>query len=255
MRVHWFIFFLFSSFIFSQTKNISDLEIKYLYSFVRDTTNLNEKIEEVMVLDLNSTASIYYSNAFLQRRKSLETELANAKATGRMAEINTGNLAKPKVDYLVFRDKDKTTVTSRIGRDFFSFATEPLKWNTHYKDEKEILGYKCKKATITFNKRQYVAWYTNGIPISEGPYRFKGLPGTILEIQDINGYDKFKAIEIIKKQVEISSIQNGIPVTRNEYLKKREEFKNNPIPSRIMDQNKRTQLENAIKKYNNSLER
>lgn len=255
MRVHFLILLFLGSLIFAQNKNASDIEVKYLYSFSRDTTNLNERIEEIMILDLNSNSSIYYSDAFLQRRRSLEAELANAKATGQMAEINAGSLAKPKVDYLVFRDKDKTTVTSRIGRDYFSFETEPLKWSTHYKDEKEILGYKCKKAVTIFNKREYIAWYTSSIPISEGPYRFKGLPGVILDIQDTKGYDKFKAIAITKKQIEISSIQNGIPVTRNEYLKKREEFKNNPTPGKAMDISKRTQLENAIKKFNNTLER
>lgn len=81
------------------------------------------------------------------------------------------------------------------------------------------MGYKCKKAVTIFNKREYIAWYTSSIPISERLYRFKGLPGVILDIQDTKGYDKFKVIAITKKQVEISSIQNGIPVTRNEYLK------------------------------------
>ncbi len=208
-----------------------------------------------MILDLNLNSSLYYSDAFLQRRKAIETQLQIAKNSGGMAEIDAGKIAKPKVDYSVYRNNGKTIVTSRLGTDLFSFEGESPKWNTAYNDERNILGYKCKKATTNFNKRQYVAWYTKDIPISEGPYRFKGLPGLILEVEDVNKYDTFDAVGIEKKQMEISQLQKGITVTRDEYLKKRAEFKSNPYPSKIMDQSRRASLEYAIKKFNNSLER
>jgi GLPGLI family protein len=235
--------------------NISDLEVKYLYTTSRDTTNLEERISEVMVLDFNSNTSLYYSDAFLQRRKAMEAELAIAKNTGAMASIDASKMAKPKIDYSVFRNNEKNLVTSRIGVDLFTFEGESPKWQTNYKDEKTIVGYKCKKATAIFNKRQYVAWYTKEIPIAEGPYRFKGLPGLILEVEDKSHYDQFIAAGIEKKAVEILQLQNGIPVTRAEYLKKREEFKLNPYPGKAMDISRRNQLESMVKKFNNTLER
>lgn len=251
---------LFGVFILAQetykdNKNYSDLQVKYLYKSARDTNDIGNKIEEVMILDLNPNSSLYYSDAFLQRRKAIETQLQIAKNSGGMAEINAGKMAKPKVDYSVYRNDGKTIVTSRLGSDLFSFEGEHPKWNTNYNEERTILNYKCKKATTIFNKRKYVAWYTKDIPISEGPYRFKGLPGLILEVEDLNGYDTFDAIGIEKKQMEISQLQKGITVTRDEYLKKREEFKSNPFRGKIMDQSRRASLEYAIKKFNNSLER
>ncbi|WP_454046965.1 GLPGLI family protein [Chryseobacterium sp. Marseille-Q8038] len=238
-----------------EQKNLSELEVKFLYSTTKDTTDLANRMEEMMILDLNSSSSLYYSDAFLQRRKSIETELMIAKNSGGMAKIDAGKIAKPKVDYSVYRANGKNFVTSRLGTDLFTFEGESPKWEANFKDEKIILGYRCKKATTTFNKRQYIAWYTKEIPISEGPYRFKGLPGLVMEVEDIKGYDTFKTIGIEKKQVEIAQLQNGIPVSREEYLRKREEFKSNPYPSKIMDKSKRNQLADAIKKFNNSLER
>lgn len=38
-----------------------------------------------------------------------------------------------------------------------------------YDEETEILGYKCKKATTSFAGRDYIAWYSTEISISDGP--------------------------------------------------------------------------------------
>lgn len=47
-----------------------------------------------------------------------------------------------------------------------------------------ILNHKCHKATLTFGKRIYTAWYAPDIPIHYGPYKFEGLPGLIMQIED-----------------------------------------------------------------------
>ncbi|MCJ7934848.1 MAG: GLPGLI family protein [Chryseobacterium sp.] len=104
---------------------------------------------------------------------------------------------------------------------FKRFETGLLIWDTNFNDEKEVLGYKSYKATTIFNKKLYVAWYTKEIPISEGPYRFKGLPGLILELEDEKGYSTFKAVGIEKKKVEIKQLQKGIPISRELYLQKK----------------------------------
>lgn len=47
-----------------------------------------------------------------------------------------------------------------------------------------ILDYKCHKALTSFRGRDYVAWFTLDIPISNGPWKFGGLPGLILQVSD-----------------------------------------------------------------------
>lgn len=169
--------------------------------------------------------------------------------------INTGDLPKYNVNYYVFRQNSKVFVTSNIDRNSFTFENNYLKWNTNYKDIKTVLGYTCNKATTVLNKRLYTAWYTKDIPISEGPYRFKGLTGLILELNDENNFHSFKAIGIEKKQIEIAPLQKGIPVTREQYLKKKEEFKSNPYPQRKnITKERRDQMIEAFKK-DNSIER
>lgn len=51
-------------------------------------------------------------------------------------------------------------------------------------ETKKVKGYLCQKATVTYEGRNYEAWFTLDIPLQEGPYKFKGLPGLIIQIAD-----------------------------------------------------------------------
>jgi hypothetical protein len=62
------------------------------------------------------------------------------------------------------------------------------------------MNYPCQKATATFKGRNYEAWFTQSIPFSDGPYKFSGLPGLILEIRDTQGHYVFQCVGIKKLQ-------------------------------------------------------
>ncbi|WP_027380299.1 GLPGLI family protein [Chryseobacterium daeguense] len=243
---------------FSQqsNKSISDLEVQYEYSFVRDTTDVDEnhRFKELMLLDFNSNNSLFYSQQYVAARDAVK-KATTAAQSGSNVEIKAAELPKYKVGYSVYREGSKIYFTSNINRDFFTFENTYLDWDTNYKDVKTILGYKCNKATTKFGNRVYTAWYTKDIPVSEGPYRFKGLTGLILEVSDPNKFHSFTAIGIEKRAVEIAPLQKGIPVTREQYIKKREEFKSNPYPqSKTLTKERRDQMIEAFKKDNNSIE-
>lgn len=46
------------------------------------------------------------------------------------------------------------------------------------------MKYTCTKAITTFRGREYVAWFTDDIPIQNGPWKFCGLPGLIVKVND-----------------------------------------------------------------------
>ena len=58
-----------------------------------------------------------------------------------------------------------------------------LKWQLQ-DSTKTILGYTVYKAGLNYKGRHYTAWYAPAIAVSDGPYKFGGLPGLILEIYD-----------------------------------------------------------------------
>ena len=74
-------------------------------------------------------------------------------------------------------------------------------------ETKTIGRFQCQAATTHFRGRTYKAWYTDEIPLSMGPWKFHGLPGLILEVEDAKGEVSFKA-----KAVEIPS-QEMIKIT------------------------------------------
>ncbi|MDR1884013.1 MAG: GLPGLI family protein, partial [Prevotella sp.] len=63
-------------------------------------------------------------------------------------------------------------------------------------DKKEVEGYPCILATTHFRGRDYEAWFTQDIPLPEGPWMFGGLPGLIMEIRDTQYHYVFKCIGV-----------------------------------------------------------
>jgi len=55
------------------------------------------------------------------------------------------------------------------------------------KEKKKILNYSCTRATTTFRGRQFEAWFTDAIPVPNGPWKFCGLPGLIVAAKDSEG--------------------------------------------------------------------
>jgi GLPGLI family protein len=98
--------------------------------------------------------------------------------------------------------KGSTTVTYRLFRSKSVYRykeTYPLNFNWQLSNEqKRILSYSCQKATCTFRGRNYTAWFAPEIPIKEGPYKFGGLPGLILQMNDDSCQYTFTCIGIQK---------------------------------------------------------
>ena len=57
-----------------------------------------------------------------------------------------------------------------------------------------IIGYKCQLAKASFKGRIWYAWYTEDIPLSEGPWKLYGLPGLVLRAYDQSKQYIFDAI-------------------------------------------------------------
>lgn len=59
-------------------------------------------------------------------------------------------------------------------------------------------GYLLQKATADWGGRKWTAWFSKDILLNEGPYKFRGLPGLIFEIEDSKGNYKFSMIKSYK---------------------------------------------------------
>jgi GLPGLI family protein len=61
-----------------------------------------------------------------------------------------------------------------------------IEWRIKEKETKKINNFTSYKATALFRGSEIVAYYTPEIPIGFGPFKFKGLPGLILEVFNVD---------------------------------------------------------------------
>ncbi|CAK7051790.1 GLPGLI family protein [Petrimonas sulfuriphila] len=86
------------------------------------------------------------------------------------------------------------------GEDISIFLSEdllPQQWVIG-SDTCRVLGYPCHKATTKFRGREYDAYFTQELPVNDGPWKLYGLPGLILEAKTSDGIFHVKAIGIQK---------------------------------------------------------
>lgn len=86
-----------------------------------------------------------------------------------------------------FRDKSaaiKYRLPVMTGTLCYEEPLPSLKWDFVPESNDTILGYECQQAVTEFAGRSYKAWFTSELPLPYGPYKFGGLPGLILRIQD-----------------------------------------------------------------------
>lgn len=88
---------------------------------------------------------------------------------------------------------------------------------------KQILGYNCRQAFVKWRGRYFELYYAPDIPISDGPFKFMGLPGLILSVQDTEGIVNIQAKYINRNkdfQVAKSLPVFEKPLSYGAYVKK-----------------------------------
>lgn len=78
-----------------------------------------------------------------------------------------------------------------------------INWHLIADETEEVCGYQCKKAVAEFRGRTWTAWYAEAIQIDNGPWKFGGLPGLILKVEDSKKEHIFEAIQIRKSNKKI----------------------------------------------------
>lgn len=179
MKLRLFLLLLFFYVAISAQNKIKDqfeYEVIYKLSFKLDST-VAQPESEYMMLYLGNNYSYY-----LSRAQNFANKIAARGNSG-----HTSKNAITKFHYQIVKNiqEDKLYYIHPIVQNKFYFEEDKnlFDWQIENKT-KEIKGYKVQKATTTFAGRNYIAWFTPEIPISDGPYKFNGLPGLILEISD-----------------------------------------------------------------------
>ncbi len=112
--------------------------------------------------------------------------------------INRSNYFKNLTDYQVNYGMSYGFYETELIRDDWMFV--------NFKDGNEtktILGYKCKQLLVSFRGRDYEVFYAPALSdYKDGPWKFMGVPGLILEVRSIDGAVFMKATTIYTKTVQ-----------------------------------------------------
>ncbi len=139
-----------------------------------------------MVLDINPTETKYYDTVFL------ELDSLNRKYNEQ--DTNWGD----QIPIIRKKASVQNINFEMIDSQVYSYVTED---NINWKLTNETKKYQnltLQKATSNFGGRTWTAWFSKDFPFSEGPYKFQGLPGLIILLQDEKNQYNFSFIKNVK---------------------------------------------------------
>ena len=209
------------------------VRIKYRMLFVKDVENPDKKTENTMMLQIGNELS-KYSDFHRYLSDSLWNALANKKKPISEVRSEVINYREGTLKMNIFKNypKGKITTIDRIPFDTYTFEEEMESpdWALE-SDTLTVCGYTCKKATTTYFGRNYTAWYAPEIPISDGPWKFFGLPGLILKVEDDREHYSFECIAIEKPAWGSIIYDTGLMpfgITKERFYKRLKEYYDNP---------------------------
>lgn len=168
-----------------------------------DSINLVSMKSERTFLDIKGGNSLFISENKLKRDSLLTSVRSEMKET-RKEEKDFSKMEGRKhfeptfFEYFITKAIPEQKVyyyEKAAGKQIYYQEDRPVKWEVTDVVERQN-GYPAQKAVTEFGGRTWTAWFTKEIPFSDGPYKFSGLPGLIVKLEDDKGDYKF---DLVKK--------------------------------------------------------
>ncbi|SHN77800.1 GLPGLI family protein [Flavobacterium fryxellicola] len=220
-----FLFFtiISSNFIFSQ----KSVKIIYEQKFIRSDSFFNqipekdrESLKEIMnkaevhVLMCNENASLY-------KNADLKEVVIPGKGLVAPNTIDQGLVFKPYKNWL-FKDYSNNAVIElkKVDENEY-YIKRPFRKEEFIFDEKKkiIEGFNCKSAFLVKPNNDTIQyWYTQDIPVLDGPVDDINLPGLILSIESKKKMIYAIRIEFSDTEYPLDKLKKSIPfITEVEY--------------------------------------
>lgn len=211
------------------------LSISYNIEVKPDKNNKKLVENELCVLDIDEGKASFYYSPIANATPEMMDKIALSRSLQK--QVKSGTMSS----FIIKKEleKDKMVHYFKLEDDIIAYEDDAkIDWKIE-NETKNILDYICRKATGEFRGRKYTAYYVEGIPISEGPYKFKGLPGLVLEVSSEDGDYTFTAVSL-EKVKKITSPKLKAPVmvkSRNHFIEEMKSLAKEPSKyQRLRDQ-------------------
>jgi GLPGLI family protein len=207
--------------------NIHAQTYRFIYELQYKSDSTSDHLDKInLVLDVNPKDVKFYEYDYL-KADSINRVNKNYEYVygGRFESIKRQ------------RDSFKNQNYELIGEGMYSYPTEDkMKWNLS-NETKQFGEYTLQKATTHFGGRDWTAWFTKDINMSEGPYKFYGLPGMILQLQDSKSSFIFTLIKSKNLKETYNTVgfietfygRKPLEISEKLRIKKRLEMYNDPL--------------------------
>jgi GLPGLI family protein len=231
--------------IFGQQKKCHFSAI-YKFSYAIDSSKTTYRSDEYALLKTAENTYFYndalnFNDSLLrQRGYNPDASLSSDEGKRLLKAVSSREFfrgtKKPGSDLVAFYnngDKKQYIRYRNISIPmYYSCVVSVPVWNIKSDETDIMMGVPVIKATTNYGGREYIAWFAPTIPIKEGPYVFKNLPGLILKVYDIDRNFEFQLLKFDNKE-KLVSIEKGIDgvhkdIEYNEWVKVRHESYYNP---------------------------
>ena len=174
--------------LFAVMASAQETANRFFYELSFKPKKDSAKIDKVMtVLDIAKDKSIYQDFTMAAQDSIIKTAVEEMQKTKAWKDLSK-TIRMPKFSFKIYKIYPDMTeqYVDRISRNLFAYE-EKIKFDWKILSDKEKIGeYNTQKATTEFGGRTWTAWFTTDIPFQDGPYKFYGLPGLIVKIEDLD---------------------------------------------------------------------
>ena len=203
----------------AQAVDTAFFQCLYKMDYINDTENPKGQIDIAMLLVGEQYtlfgSRINYIADSLRRVETKEVDILKAISEGK-TQMNVPTPPFRTSDntesYIIHRATGAVqcfgNIWLRSGHTYSEERSLP-EWTIH-SDTKNFLEHSCQKATAHYGGRDWTVWFALDIPISEGPWLLRGLPGLILMAQDAEQQYVFECMRLGADIVQIIGMNDRI---------------------------------------------
>ncbi len=215
---------------------------RFFYELTFKPKKDSARLDKVMtVLDITKDKSIYQDFTIPAQDSLLQAEMEAMQKAGVYRDISK-SVKMPKFGHKITKKYPEMNVTlsEMISMKWLGYE-DKTKMDWKIQPEKTKIGeYNAQKATTEFGGRQWTAWFSPDIPLQDGPYKFHGLPGLIVKVEDTgNNYswtlkgnkkvENYQEKSFMERNPQYGMQTSTVVVDRAKFEKAYNNFKADPL--------------------------
>lgn len=208
---------------------------RYVYELnsTPDSTDVSRLSTESFFLDVLDGTSLFYAEGKLTKDSLIEALKVQAQSGVR--NFNLGSMKMSSFDFIIIKNADNEIIYhEKIGIQSYSIteAAGAFSWKI-LPGFKDYNGMKAQGAVANYGGREWHVLFTNEIPVMDGPYKFKTLPGFVVKAWDSRNHYIFSFTHSLNTTAFFNTIlpPNTLEVTKVQLARVKETAKNRPIES------------------------